>query len=47
MKPKPQEKTSKDSCRPKPGHWNEMNRKHQVHFETRCFVLNMLLQSVF
>src|SRR6267378_2496001 len=29
MKPKPQEKTSKDSCRPKPGHWNEMNRKQR------------------
>jgi len=29
MKPKPQEKTSKDSCRPKPGHWHEMNRKQR------------------
>ena len=29
MKAKPQEKTSKDTCRPKPGHWNEMNRKQR------------------
>src|SRR5258707_8236494 len=29
MKPKAQEKTSKDSRRPKPGHWNEMNRKQR------------------
>src|SRR5467141_4995726 len=29
MKPKPQEKTSKDSCRPEPGHWHEMNRKQR------------------
>src|SRR5712664_154189 len=29
MKPKPQEKTSKDSCRPKPSHWHEMNRKQR------------------
>ena len=29
MKPKPQEKISKDSCRAKPGHWHEMNRKQR------------------
>src|SRR5258707_2685800 len=29
MKPKPQEKTSKDSCRPGPGHWHEMNRQQR------------------
>ena len=29
MKSKPQEKTSKDSCCPKPGHWHEMNRKQR------------------
>jgi transposase len=29
MKPKPQEKTSKDSCRAEPGHWHEMNRKQR------------------
>jgi transposase len=29
MKSKPQEKTSKDNCRPKPGHWLEMNRKQR------------------
>jgi len=29
MKPKPQEKTSKDSSGPEPGHWHEMNRKQR------------------
>ncbi len=29
MKPKPQEKTSKETCRPGPGHWHEMNRKQR------------------
>ena len=29
MKSKPQEKTSKDTCRPGPGHWQEMNRKQR------------------
>jgi len=29
MKAKTQEKTSKDSCGPEPGHWHEMNRKQR------------------
>src|SRR6266571_3137354 len=29
MQPKPQEKTTKDTCRTEPGHWHEMNRKQR------------------
>src|SRR3989440_264988 len=29
MHPKPQEKTTKDTCRTEPGHWHEMNRKQR------------------
>src|SRR5437879_6730205 len=29
MQPKPQEKTTKDTCRTESGHWHEMNRKQR------------------
>jgi hypothetical protein len=29
MKPENHEKTSKESCHPKPGDWHEMNRKQR------------------
>src|SRR6266851_9469055 len=46
MKPKPQEKTSKDSCRPKPGHWNEMNRKQRRETMRKIQAADLSLEVV-